>query len=513
MQICKRAPKMNIDIENPFADYGTIVYGDRFIGRKESLKVIENKIFHPKEAGNLAIIGEPRIGKSSLVYKGIVEKKEGLLKKNLLPIWINLAMYQETNDFFCSLVEKCLSEMKPLEWITKPIQKSGYEVFAGEFSWIERYNRIQKFFEDVRKAGYRILFILDEFDHARQLFKGNISGFQGLRELSYRPEWRVTFITTSRRSIREIEIQTGAISTFDGIFHKHHLAMFTDEEVEEFFNRFSSMGIKLSDKLKEEFLFYCGGHPYLLEMIGYEIVELFSTERRVDVETAAQRTLTSLITQYDHIISLMKEDGSFHKLIQILFGPVIDVKTTDVDRFLKYGLIKLNSAQSYVAYSDHFQYYLNLVERESGLIDLWPIWRDTEKALRTIIVITLVQEYGESWIEEMEKRHPKLKEIFETCRKLQIKEQSTFGNRASNSLLDYAYPSELFQIIFCEWNKFNSIFGKDKNYWEQRRQLLSKIRNPMAHNRDDSIHDYERQIAEGYCKEIITLISQHLKNS
>ncbi len=196
-----------------------------------------------------------------------------------------------------------------------------------------------------------------------------------------------------------------------------------------------------------------------------------------------------------------------------MFGPVVDVKTTDVDRFLKYGLIKRHSNQSYIAYSNHFQYYLNVVERESDLIDLWPIWRDTEKALRKIIALIMVHEYGERWIEELEKRHPKLKKLFETCRRMQINERSSFGDRASDSLLDYTYPSELFQIVFCEWKKFNSVFGKDKNYWEQRRQLLSKIRNPMAHNRDDSIHDYERQIAEGYCREIITFISQYLENA
>jgi hypothetical protein len=57
---------MNSDFENPFADYGSVVRGERFIGRTENLKVIENRYVRPKESGNLAIIGEPRIGKSSL---------------------------------------------------------------------------------------------------------------------------------------------------------------------------------------------------------------------------------------------------------------------------------------------------------------------------------------------------------------------------------------------------------------------------------------------------------------
>ncbi len=94
---------MNTDFENPFADYGNIVRGERFIGRKENLRVIESRIVRPKEPGNLAIIGEPRIGKSSLVYKAIVEQKDNLIAKNLLPIWINLATYDQASMFFRSL--------------------------------------------------------------------------------------------------------------------------------------------------------------------------------------------------------------------------------------------------------------------------------------------------------------------------------------------------------------------------------------------------------------------------
>ena len=35
---------MNDAFENPFADYGKIVRGDRFIGRKKMIGVIESRI-------------------------------------------------------------------------------------------------------------------------------------------------------------------------------------------------------------------------------------------------------------------------------------------------------------------------------------------------------------------------------------------------------------------------------------------------------------------------------------
>ena len=289
---------MSFNFENPFADYGNIVRGERFIGRKDSLKVINSRIIWPKEAGNLAIIGEPRIGKSSLVYKAIIEHKSELVSKNLLPIWINLGTYDKSAIFFRALVTECMDEMEDLDWLTELIQRAANRFLEAELTWSEGFGKIQKFFEKVRKAGYRILFILDEFDHARHLFKGDIAAFQGLRELSYRPEWRVTYITTSRRSIRYIEQQSGAISTFDGIFHKHYLAMFNNEDLEEFFRRLSSIVTLLSSSDKEIINYYCGGHPFLLEMLGYEIIEVFREEHKVDLNMAVNRIKQSFLEQY-----------------------------------------------------------------------------------------------------------------------------------------------------------------------------------------------------------------------
>jgi hypothetical protein len=500
---------MNIDFENPFADYGNIIRGERFIGRKESLEVIESRIVRPKEAGNLAIIGEPRIGKSSLVYKSVIDRKEEFIARKFIPIWINLATYDKSSIFFRSLVMRCMDEMEDLGWLSEPIQRAAERALEDELSWSEGYNRIQRFFEKVRKAGYRVLFILDEFDHARRLFKGDVSGFQGLRELSYRPEWRVYYITTSRRRIRHIEEQTGAISTLDGIFHKHYLGMFNSQDIEEYLERLSSIGIPVSPG-KGALQFYCGGHPYLLEMLGYEIVELFREEQKIEVEQAANRIIQSFLDQYDRMVDLLREDGSLDKMLQILFGPVVDVKQTDVDEFLKYGLIKAYQ-ESYVGFSEHFHNFLKLVEREIAMShskcdesNLLILWQNTEKILRQIITTKMLNLYGERWVEKLEKSYrQKLKPIFDGCREAQQKEKKSFGNRASQNLIDFTYPKDLFAIIFAEWKGiFEPIFGGDKKYWEQRAQLLSKIRNPLAHNRDEVLQEYECKIAEGYCKEI-----------
>ena len=119
------------------------------------------------------------------------------------------------------------------------------------------------------------------------------------------------------------------------------------------------------------------------------------------------------LEHYDDTIDLLRDEGNLNKLIQILFGPVVDVKQTDVTELQNYGLIKPNDEGTCVAYSEHFHDYLKLYERSTDFAaDLWPIWRDTEKALREVITITMLDAYGEDWIEMLEKMRPNLKRIF-----------------------------------------------------------------------------------------------------
>jgi hypothetical protein len=498
---------MEQDFVNPFSDYGNIVYGERFINRHASMRAIENRVIRPTEPGNLAVIGDYRVGKSSLVYNSIMARKNDLLQNRRIPIWINLATFDRSPIFFRSLVTSSYDEIDSLGWLTDTIKTAAERALQDEVSWSEGYGRIQRYFEKVRQAGMRILFILDEFDHARHLFKGDISGFQGLRELSYRPEWRITFITTSRRSLQSIELQTKAISTLDHIFHKHYLGMFDEGALIEYFERLGSVGINITPEIKERFLFYCGGHPYLLEMLGYEAVELFrETGSQTNLADRAMKGVEqSFIDHYEHMLGVLSEDQTLNKTLQILFGPVVDIKPTDAEEIQRYGLIRFGDQGKYEAFSGHFQIFLSMISRQ---IDLWPLWRETEIALRRLVADRMTEHYGEQWVEKLCKARPNLKPIFDRCSEAQQREEKSFGSRASRNLLDFTYPRDLFDIIFAEWTIFKNVIGKDKNYWNQRAQLLSKIRNPLAHNRDQLLHDYERDTAEGYCKEILATLEQ-----
>lgn len=499
---------------NPIADYGSIIFGNRFIGRLDNISVVESRIIIPSKSANLAIIGIPRIGKSSLAWKAIMEREEDLISRKILPIWIDMGIFNEIIDFFCVIIAECLFKLEELDLISVPINEVVNQINDESLLWIKRFSFILKFFKLIKDLGYRIILILDEFDNARNIFKDAAEGFQKLRSLSYNPKYSVTFVTTSRRSVKNIEETLKGSSTFYETFMNNNLGAFNENDKKEYFEKVSSVGINFSADDKEKINTYCGSHPFLLDILCYEIIEIFLKQTEVNIDKAISTVEEMIVNYYDHLINILKEDESLSKILQILIGPRVDITGADINSLLGYSLIEQINEDEYHAFSHHFQEFLKIINRE---VDLWPILGETERKLRDIISIALYQHYGENWIEKLE-RAPQLIPIFKRARIDQEKEKKTFGARASADLLDYTYPMDLFTIISREWGViFKYLFGIDergkkiqKIHWETRISYISKFRNPLAHHRSEIIKDYERQLVEGYCKEILSFI-KHLK--
>ncbi|NJO89625.1 MAG: hypothetical protein HC831_12265 [Chloroflexia bacterium] len=108
-------------LKNPFSDYGGIVIGDRFIGRKTEVEAIQNRLLGINY-GNMAIMGLPRIGKSSLSWNAIMEKRSELEKLNIIPIWISFGEYKSIievfQEVFNELIERISSNVGLLVDIT-----------------------------------------------------------------------------------------------------------------------------------------------------------------------------------------------------------------------------------------------------------------------------------------------------------------------------------------------------------------------------------------------------------
>ena len=60
--------------------------------------------------------------------------------------------------------------------------------------------------------------------------------------------------------------------------------------------------------------------------------------------------------------------------------------------------------------------------------------------------------------------------------------------------------------MVTDWTKLGApLFGNDKQSWAVKFDVLSKVRTPLAHNREEAVSDGERDQAKGICQEILDL--------
>ncbi|MCP4110706.1 MAG: hypothetical protein GY749_35140 [Desulfobacteraceae bacterium] len=508
------------DITNPFANKGRIVTGKNFIGRFEGLKTVANTVTDLPMPNNLAIIGYPRIGKSSLAKQAIIQKKECLLADNKVAVWMDFSSFSNREAFFKNLVRYSFESLKRSKKADDDIKEKASKVLEKPTSWDDMKYDIEIYFETVRCKGYYTIFVIDEFDEARNKFKNNTEAFREMRQLGYDLEqYGIAFVTTSRRSIRHIEIQSTASSTLDSIFGKEYLAMYDEKELVEYYQLYEEIGLQLDDNQKRCIEYYCGGHPYLLASLGFEIVEAFKEGLEIDIDSIFKKNQLQFSDYYEQLIALLREDKTFTNLLQILFGPKTDVKPANITELLIYGLIK-KGEKYFTAFSEHFKNYLKYKEREEKIeVGTWKLISLAEKGLRQLVLRVFKENFGENWEDiylnkynSIPDKKKRLNEIFEMLKSAYQRDVEEYGSLALNlTLLDQTYIHQLFDyfILFSWDDLFKTIFNKEKRYWNEVKKFLEKVRNPVAHHKTEVLLESELKKTEEYCEEIITIVDNY----
>jgi hypothetical protein len=502
------------NIENPFVAYGKMIEGKNFIGRQSFVRAIENRLTKTfgDDKGNMALIGYPRVGKSSIAAQSTLNIQSILQEQKKIPIWINVGLYESRNAFFLGLVTSVFYYFEDHDISINKLERAFESTQKENQSWSSLIVNVQRFFSLINNSGYSIIFILDEFDYARVLFKNDPNAFQGLRDLAYR-NFGVNYLTTSRRSIREIEVQSTAISTFDGILSKDYVSLYNADDIDEYYAKFEKIGLILSAEQKSQIQFYCGHHPYLLAVLGYEIVEDFKENLDIDLSKNFNNVELNFIQHYEQLVELLKEDRTFDKLLQILFGPILSVSDDDIKELKNYyGLIQEFNLPSddkgLKVFSAHFQEYLYSLGRN---VDFWALWSNLELSLREVILRVMKAKHKDNWLNVLRSRHGSFFEKAEETR------NNAREDNKSENLLDYLDAQPIFEIVYNSknWNDFKDIFGgeKVKNEFVKKMELIIKIRNPYAHNRFKSINANSVKQAEIYCEDIQAKLNNYLVNN
>jgi hypothetical protein len=372
-------------LKNPFSDYGGVISGDRFVGRKLELNQIQKRLLG-ETFGNLAIMGLPRIGKSSLAWNSIIRDKDELVKRKILPIWLPLGEFSSLIEFLdevlsivCDLIKASNSE---------PLYNDLRNSFLAAESNLEKRRFVKKFLRNLNSNGYRLIVLIDEFDNAEAIF--NLQDFQFLREISYNLETKIAIVTVSRKTIQELEPDNGSLSNFYQIFDELRLKLFSDDDIFLYWQRLRNLGLNVSEKYIANVILYSGNHPYLLDLINYSIFNKIE-QTDINLDNILNSTLDTLklkiSNEYESILKLMEQENMANKLVQMIIGPVYDITQRDVEKLLKYSLVKSTASESFRCFAIFFEEYLSLKAAE---IDIWPLWGEVESELRQIIKNRLV---------------------------------------------------------------------------------------------------------------------------
>lgn len=489
---------------NPFVDEGGIVYGEKFVGRRDALELIEDRVIGGLSC--LAIVGQGRMGKSSLAYHALMYQRQRLAERNRLVSRLNLPELEGRNDLFRKIVRLVYNEIEehaPSLLEDTRIVRYLQRAMQNNLEWLDLQEAVQQSFKYLKRKNWYVILIIDEFDAARTVLRGDLQAFQTLRELAYQPDWRIGLVTLSRRTLHEIEVRSEAISNLEGIFDTYYLPRFSLDELTELVKRVERAGLTYSRELTQAVYDRTGGHPYLSVKLLSRFVAQWLEMRHTDLEHAFEKVQLTFIEYYDELLRLLKEDDSDRKLLEIVCGPVINATQYDAQKLERYQLVQ-PFEERYRGFSDHFTRYLNA---RPQIADLWEVWKNTERALRDFITDTMQKEYGTAWEESVESKFSEVRPIFEKCRSFRDNARKFQGEQAPLPLLDYANPLAYWKIIELHWQRFSGCLRRTKKEWQERFELIKSVRDPMAHNTAHSLHPDRVKQAEIYCRELLEAIS------
>lgn len=480
-------------MKNPFSGFGTIVKGDRFVGRELELQLLTGRL--SSLAGSISLIGEPRIGKSSLALEAVQRITDA--GNTAVVIWIDASTLPGPTELFLSILDSSVEVLKDQK---KELSSSVDNIINQPvISSYDAYRRCRRGLLQLHREGVDIIVVIDEFDAVRSIGEASTT-IQRLRELiDHKYETGLITMFISRRSLKAIEIQISDVSTLDGVCEQFYVRPLAEPDIKAMINR---CGPEWSPTSEDESLLfsYTGGHPYLSELI------LCHSWDALSFETGVQRSVATMFDFYERLRQLLDEGGLFTQLLQIAVGPRWSVKPGSVERLLRYGIVREIQTEDrimYKAWSDHFQSYLEKCTRETPMNELW---HETEKGVRDFIEDICADSYGSDWMTKLAGRHKSIALIKQSGEEMREKEARNFGSSISRRLLDYTYPMDLWGIISAEWDLFRTKFGKEKKYWAERFSHLSKVRTPTAHSRESAIPEHELTLAQAYCKELLTTI-------
>jgi hypothetical protein len=239
--------------KNPFHWRGMVTDPAAFVGRERELAGVYTRL---RTLGCISLVGDRRIGKSSLLYQAWIHAQERL-GSACRPVFADLlsAKHHTLDGLLETLLKGVTGEAKPVP------KGSAAEKLAA-------------FEEAIRKArawGGQPVAFLDEFEalgsRIEQFGDDLLESWRSLAN-----DGQMAFVSTSARPLDEITQESGFTSSFYNVFAQMKLGEFADQEAKAFADRAMRVGrLEATDAV---FVQRVGGrHPLRLQVAAWHILE------------------------------------------------------------------------------------------------------------------------------------------------------------------------------------------------------------------------------------------------
>ncbi|WP_242268883.1 hypothetical protein [Bacillus cereus group sp. BfR-BA-01352] len=510
--------------QNIYADFGGIIE-HRFISRNKITKEIQNRLLSTNFA-SMQITGIQKSGKSTLAYNLLEKNEDEFFNNKIIIIKINMSDYNSNpNPFFYDLVTRTYDFLEMNSISNKKVTDYYTKALAENYHLEGKAQALYNFFLAVKKLGYNVIVIIDEFDHARTLFHNYKKGFAILRSLANEPKYRIALLVLSRRRVQEIQLKTANESTFDGILGPdNYLCTYDEGELADYFEKISAY-TEVTPDLIQYYKKYTGFMPYWMDIITSYLVQKINEAQPFEIKDAYSHYESLFMKEYNDLYRLLDEQGLLSTLFQIVYGPIDDIEHDDISKLLNYGVVTLED-EGYKVISEPLDHYFFLKQRE---FSFYPLWNMTEKKLREVCVNQFKHYYGEQWSIKLENKYkevckgktkrfengpPTIYGYIKSSKGVNqkfLKSNMPTGDIQLN-FIDGMTTGGLFELMASEWNYFSQVFKGSKEEFVLKSKHITKARNPYQHNNDHLLRDDFKQTTKIYLEQLLNEINQYFTN-
>jgi tetratricopeptide (TPR) repeat protein len=289
-------------------DLGTVVQTpDRFWGRQTELDTV---ISHVMDGHNVAIAGDRRIGKTSLLYRVASQ-----IQRPLVPVWVNLQAFPAQAEVLLEgILRDVVTNLVERELIAPDARSRASVSYASDFS-----RALRSIMEEAgEKMRVRLVLILDEADVLLTAGAGS-----AIREAFMDTTLAMAILSMSEAATRESRTDSRQQSPMLNIFNLVVLGPLPEEELKDGLRAaLTRMGITIHEDALLLAYAWSGGMPWIAQSIGHHAAIRAGQESRSAIGVEDLESIRSRVAEQTTIMFQSVFEGASDGERQLLRGVV-----------------------------------------------------------------------------------------------------------------------------------------------------------------------------------------------